>query len=320
MGNNKGRSLLGGALAGAVGAISFRQYQYFRRDMIEAGRRLQDGSQVVETRAGPVEVGTRGRGKKPVLMVHGAGGGYDQALYFSGFLDDSYQQIAVSRFGYLRTPMPTDPSPEAQAEAHAALLDALEIQKSIIVGMSAGGPSTIYFALRYPERCTALILVSAVTMPLDLNIPGLDFGLWLAFRHDFLDWFMVRVGWLLFYPWVGLPPEVRKRLSPEDRKWLAEFITTVIPLGFRKEGIQADRRRLTKIRPMPLAEIQVPTLIIHSVDDPMVPVSNAQHAAQEIGNASSLILPDGGHLLLGHHAEVQSKVANFVEEKVPATT
>ena len=47
--------------------------------------------------------------------------------------------IAMSRFGYLRTPMPADASPEAQADAHVCLLDALGIGKTAAMGGSAGG-------------------------------------------------------------------------------------------------------------------------------------------------------------------------------------
>jgi pimeloyl-ACP methyl ester carboxylesterase len=210
-------SLLSGALTGVAGAYTLKQYLRFRRETADVSGRLHAGSRVVDTRSGPVEVAVRGRGEKPVLMIHGAGGGYDQALYFSGFLDDSYRQIAVSRFGYLRTPLPADASPEAQAEAHAALLDALDIPKAIIVGMSTGGPSALHFAHRYPERCTALILISAITRPLVIDNLGLDFGLWLAFRHDFLDWFMVRIGWPFFYPLVGMTSEVS--LGSQERRY-----------------------------------------------------------------------------------------------------
>jgi pimeloyl-ACP methyl ester carboxylesterase len=311
--SNKGRcSFIGAVLAGVASTLVIRQYLRYRQEITAAEERLLARSRIVDTRSGPVEVAVRGRGEQPVLMIHGAGGGYDQALYFSGFLDDSYRKIAVSRFGYLRTPLPADASPEAQAEAHAALLDALDIPIATIVGMSAGGPSALHFAHRYPERCKALILISAITMPLVIDILGLDFGLWLAFRHDFLDWFMVRIGWPFFYPLVGITSEVRKRLSPEDMKWLADFITTVVPLRARKDGIRADWAILPKIRPIPLSEIGVPTLVIHAGDDPMVSVANARRAAREISDVSVSILPSGGHLLLGHHDEVQALVAAFM--------
>jgi len=67
--------------------------------------------------------------------------------------------IAMSRFGYLPTPRPADASPEAQADAHICLLDALGIGKAAVRGVSAGGPSAMQTAIRDPGRVSALVLV-----------------------------------------------------------------------------------------------------------------------------------------------------------------
>ena len=41
-------------------------------------------------------------------MVHGAGGGFDQGLELGDFARAGFRVIAVSRFGYLGTPLPAD--------------------------------------------------------------------------------------------------------------------------------------------------------------------------------------------------------------------
>jgi hypothetical protein len=59
----------------------------------------------------------------PVLVVHGAGGGFDQGLHFGAPLAaKGFQVIAMSRFGYLRTPLPAEASAAAQADGHVCLL------------------------------------------------------------------------------------------------------------------------------------------------------------------------------------------------------
>jgi pimeloyl-ACP methyl ester carboxylesterase len=90
------------------------------------------------------------------LSVHGAGGGFDQGLELADPLARAgFRVIAVSRFGYLRTPLP----PDASAAAHACLLDALNIRRVAVLGTSAGGPSSMQFALRHPDRTAALVLL-----------------------------------------------------------------------------------------------------------------------------------------------------------------
>ena len=65
----------------------------------------------------------------------------------------------MSRFGYLRTPMPLDASPAAQADAHVCLLDALGIRQATVLGASTGGPSAMQMAIRHPDRVSALVLL-----------------------------------------------------------------------------------------------------------------------------------------------------------------
>jgi pimeloyl-ACP methyl ester carboxylesterase len=88
--------------------------------MHEARERLLAGSQVILTNSGPIEYATVGDGY-PVLVVHGAGGGYDQGLILAQFAGDDFCRIAISRFGYLRTPLPANASPAAMADAYADL-------------------------------------------------------------------------------------------------------------------------------------------------------------------------------------------------------
>lgn len=61
--------------------------------------------------------------------------------------------------GYLRSDFPDDPSSERQADAFVQLLDELGIDKVPVAGGSAGALSAIQFALRHPDRCSALILL-----------------------------------------------------------------------------------------------------------------------------------------------------------------
>jgi pimeloyl-ACP methyl ester carboxylesterase len=145
------------AIAGVgLGALAYARYRPVRN---AARARVSTGSHIAVTSCGPIEYSVAGEGPT-VLVVHGAGGGFDQGLDIGdGLVRAGFRVIAPSRFGYLRTPLPGDSSPEAQADAHACLLDTLDIPDVAIMGVSAGGPSALQFALRFPARTRALVLL-----------------------------------------------------------------------------------------------------------------------------------------------------------------
>lgn len=80
MSHNK-RIILGSAVLAVVisGGLIYRQYQ---RDMALAYGRISSGGKMIETACGPIQYTEFGEGP-PMLIVHGAGGGYDQGAYFA---------------------------------------------------------------------------------------------------------------------------------------------------------------------------------------------------------------------------------------------
>jgi 2-hydroxy-6-oxonona-2,4-dienedioate hydrolase len=143
---------------GVLGMAGFT-YASYQHDIRASRERVATGSRLAQTPCGPIEYAVAGEGP-PVMLVHGAGGGFDQGLEFGApLVRNGLQIIAMSRFGYLRTPLPHDASPAAQADAHACLLDALGVSRAAVIGASAGAPSAMQFALRHPARCNALVLL-----------------------------------------------------------------------------------------------------------------------------------------------------------------
>jgi hypothetical protein len=100
------RIVLGAALF-ALAAAGLAVWRQFDNDVTAAYARAMRGGVVVQTRCGPIEYAEAGQGV-PLLMVHGSGGGHDQGIAFAGALaQQGVRVIAMSRFGYLRTPMRT---------------------------------------------------------------------------------------------------------------------------------------------------------------------------------------------------------------------
>jgi len=289
---------------------------------IEAIKRdVRAGGKMAGTRVGPIECAESGDGQ-PVLIIHGAGGGYDQGLLVGrAFLGDGFRLIAPSRFGYLATPMPRDPSPAAQADAHAALLDHLAVRRAIVVGVSAGAPSAVELALRHADRVAALILVvpmayapgrepaleSSLTsrFVLQIVLHGADFAFWALCR-----WF--RSGAVRF---LGVPPDVERQASVEDRNQVTTIMRSILPLSWRLRGIQNDAA--VRLQEWPLERITAATLIITAADDLFDTLPAARFTADAIHGAKLVVFETGGHFLLGHQAELRTAVTSFLTQAVP---
>jgi pimeloyl-ACP methyl ester carboxylesterase len=296
-----------GAVALAIGVPACVRYQ---RDMDAARARLRGlGSQVVATRAGPIEYATYGMGP-PVLVVHGVLGGFDQGLYIARMqVGDGFTSIAPSRFGYLRTPLPDDASAATQADAHAALLDALGIGRVAVLGTSAGTASAIQFALRYPDRTAALVLTS---MSAGQPAPGMPKRVARAlFGSGFVMWAATT-----YFPsqlHLGSPT------NAEEQVELEEGMALIHPAGRRVAGkVFDDYVSTPSIRALPLGKVKAPTLVVNAVDDGLVQFDDARAMAGQIPGATLIAVERGGHLLLGQTEQVRAAVTRFLAEYGPA--
>lgn len=314
------RKLLGiaSAAGAAAGAVAYGRYL---RDIGEIRSRVERGGTLVDTQAGPIEYAEEGSGE-PLLMIHGAGGGYDQGLMVGRDLGPAFRVIAPSRFGYLGTPVPQDRSPAAQADAHAALLDFLRVDRCIVAGVSAGAPSAVEFALRYPDRVSALILLVPRTydptrsVGVDAALPSQMVLRLVEASADFLFWTAMTVARSSVVRFLGVPPELEAAAPREDRARATEIMRSILPLSMRVGGISVDSN--TELAPWPLERLRLPVLIVSARDDLYRTLPGARFTADAIAQADLKILETGGHLMLGQGGQVRQWVAEFLESRRPA--
>jgi pimeloyl-ACP methyl ester carboxylesterase len=304
-------------VAGSV-ALMLSTYQ---RDISQARERISTRSQVAQTRCGPIEYGIIGDGP-PLLAVHGAGGGFDQGLDFGAALASSgFRVIAMSRFGYLRTPLPADASAAAQADAHACLLDALNIPRAAILGASAGAPSSLQFALRHPDRCTALVLiVPAVFVPRASGAPSLqapaamEFLFNTALKSDFLFWAAIKFARpILIQAILATPPAVVENASADEKARVDETLRHILPVSPRRLGLLNDAAVTSSLERYELERIGVPTLVMSVADDLFGTYDGARYTAEHVPHTRFIGYPNGGHVWVGHQKEVISEIAAFLK-------
>ncbi len=309
-------------LAALLVAGWLRIYLRYRRDIRQARERVAAGSRMIETPCGSIEYAEVGDGP-PVLAVHGAGGGYDQGMDIAApLVKGGFRVVAMSRFGYLRTPLPVDASAAAQAEAHACLLDALNIRQVVVFGASAGGPSAMQFALRYPERTAALVLLvpaAYAPQPVDRRskrIPaGVEFLLDTVLNSDFLFWALMRFArHTAMRTILGTPPAVVQSASAAERTLVAQVLDHVLPVSPRRRGLLNDAAIISALPRYELERIAAPTLIMSTADDLYQTFEGARYSAEHIPHARFLGYPSGGHLCVGHQKEVDAEIAAFLKE------
>jgi 2-hydroxy-6-oxonona-2,4-dienedioate hydrolase len=296
-------------------------YTSYERDIHQARQRVSTGSQMVQTPCGQIEYALAGDGR-PVLVVHGAGGGYDQGLEFGEPLVNSgFRIIAVSRFGYLRTPLPTDASASAQADAHACLLDALKIRRVAVVGASAGAPSSMQFALRHPDRCSAMVLlVPAAYVPRPGSAPpmqtpaGTEFLFDTTLKSDFLFWAATRLARsTVIRAILATPPAVVENASADEQARVGKVLEHILPVSPRRLGLLNDAAVTSSLERYELERIAIPALVISMADDLFGTFDGARYTAEHLPRARFIGYPSGGHLWVGHQKEVMPEIANFVK-------
>ena len=247
-------------------------------------------------------------------------------MTFAGTLAGSgIRVIAMSRFGFLRTPMPADASPAAQADAHVCLLDALGIERAAVFGGSAGAPSATQLAIAHPERVSALIVLAPLAFKPDTVAdsippvpPWVNKVLGRLFASDFFLWLGLQLAPAQMIKYVlGTPPELLEAASVQERARVAAILANILPLSSRQQGIAGDMAVAASLVPYPLESIRLPTLIMAARDDGFGTYANAQYTASRIAGANFIAFKDGGHAFVGHNDEVIAEIARLVNQAGP---
>lgn len=265
-----------------------------------------EAATTVDTALGPVDHVDRGAGA-PVLFVHGSPGGADQGVLMTEFLVAAgFRVITPSRPGYFGTPIDDDRrSPEAQADLHAALLDALDIERVAVMCWSGGGPSSYRLAAERPGRVTALVGIAAVSKaytfasPAEENLLVGRLGGWLMKelrRHAPKSTVKMLAG-----EEGDLTKEQVKELAAEiwsdplKRQFVLDLTATVSGPE-RKQGLLNDEQQFPLIGDLGLATIVQPALLIHARTDSDVPFEHSDHAAGLLPNVTTHWIEAGTHL------------------------
>lgn len=287
---------------------------------------LQNWTQArtVLTRLGPVEYSEYGDGPA-IVSLHGAMGGFDQSRILAQTIGgEGFRHIAISRPGYLGTPLNSMKSPEAQADLVAALLDELEIESAAVLAVSGGGPTAIFFAHRFPLRCRSLVLVSTcaarVTTPIPLSFKVMEIVAQIPFFASLIQKKMAADLKTVASRSITDPELLEETLSDPEVAPLfkAMLLSTTDQMGKRLAGTKNDIR-ISRNYDYPLEKLKLPVLIVHGKRDQHVPFeSHAQVLQGRLKYGELLAIDNGEHVaMFTHRKVVQTSVLKFLKSTMP---
>ena len=183
-----------------------------------------------------------------------------------------------------------------------AVMDAIGLERAVLLGSSEGAMACLYFAALHPERVSALILFSPF-------IAGLaeDHYPW-AWTHESVD---VLFGGLENAWATGAGVELTNPSLVDDadaRAWYARYFrlsaSPSLVRTLMRHNLEVDIRDV-------LPAIGVPTLVLHRTDETWLNVGYGRYAASKIPGARLVELAGTDHYIWEQNSDV---VAEEIEE------
>ncbi|MBD0388932.1 MAG: alpha/beta fold hydrolase [Nostoc sp. C3-bin3] len=240
-----------------------------------------------------------GNDDPPLVLLHGVG---DSAVDWSWViptLGTKHRVIAVDFPGSGDSAKPKrEYSLEFLTEFLANFLNALEIQRAVLVGNSLGGLIALRYALSNPERVPALVLVDSMGFSQVVN-PILSNLTLPLYGELAIAWSKTPLGakqraWsraaLLFANPLQVP-----------NTWLAEQERLGLVPSFLEANLSILRSQLyvlgqKQIALESLSQLKMPTLVVWGINDLVLPNYQAQDAVSRLTQGHLALIPNCGHL------------------------
>ena len=247
----------------------------------------------------------------PVVFVHEFAGDLRSWEPQVRYLSRRYRCITYNARGFPPSAVPDDPDAYSQDRARddvRAVLDALDIERAHVVGLSMGGFATLHFGLVYPERARSLV------------VAGVGYGAEPEQRTRFqsevdaIAHSLRTRGMAAFAETYSVGP-TRVQLQNKDPRGWQEFAGMLAEhsaagSAHTQQGVQKTRPSLFDLTDR-MRELIVPTLIVTGDEDWPCLVPSV-FMKRTISSAALLVVPNTGHTInLEEPAAFNTALADF---------
>ena len=246
----------------------------------------------------------------PLVLLHGfASSTLVWSRVFLKLADAGFRVIVpdLLGYGYTAKPRTGEYTIKGQARLIVGLLDALRIDRAVIVGSSYGGAVAATCALDFPERVERLVLVA----PVNNNRP-LQFKLMRVFGSRV-------IGDVISPLLIGSRRLLRRRMKRvyDRHKWvLDEDRVQARHLPLRASSTQRAILRTVRLWDADRISrdahlITQPTLLLWGDNDPEIPLGDGERLHEEIPGSRFVVFNNCGHL---PHEEYADSFVELVTE------
>jgi 2-hydroxy-6-oxonona-2,4-dienedioate hydrolase len=246
----------------------------------------------------------------PIVMIHaGVADSRQWDNEFTAFAE-RYQVIRYDMRGYGKSE-PVDGEFSHLSDL-VALLDAVEIHGPLVImGCSMGGGLAMDFALAFPSRVQALIMVGSGPSGLELDVPApAKFAdAEKAFEAGDLD-LVAEIETQIWFDGMGRTPE---QVNPTMRKLLLEMDRLALSHEAKKLGKRLPNAQTPAFDR--LEGLRIPVLVIVGAHDTPYILAAADYMTEKIPSARKVIIQDAAHLPnMDQPGEFQGIVQDFLKE------
>jgi pimeloyl-ACP methyl ester carboxylesterase len=247
----------------------------------------------------------------PLVMVHAGVADSRQWNNEFAYFSQSNQVVRYDMRGYGKS------EPVEGEFSHlsdlVSLLDTLGVHEPIVImGCSMGGGLAMDFALTYPSRAKALVMVDSGPSGLELDVPAPSkfADAEKAFESGDLD-LVAEIETQIWFDGMGRTPE---QVNPTMRNLLYEMDRLALSHEVKGLGKRLPNTEAPAFNR--LESLNIPVLIIVGSHDTPYMLAAADYMKEKVKSANKVMIEDAAHLPnMDQPQEFQRVVENFLSSK-----